>query len=496
MTSISEETFEAVFPRPSFEKLIPLKPKYKATPFPVESIPEPYQSMVQATAEACQVDPAMPGVTMLSVFAAAAGGAAEIQVRPGWREPLNIFTATIAAPGERKSAVQAALTEPLVSAEEVLAEQSANRRLEQDTLKTIASQAAEQARKAAAKDPAKQAEAVSAAMAAEEIEVPPITRLIADDITPEAAGTLIAEQKRLAVVSAEGGVLDTLAGRYSNNIPNLDLFLKGHAGDRLRIDRKGRSPEYVKKPSLTVGLMIQPAVLDAIGRNRQFRGRGLLARFLYAEPRSLIGVRNPRAEPAPDGVHDSYAEALQKLALDLAGWVGDPAPLTLTEQAHNDVVEILSATEKELAPGGVLAEIQDWGSKYVGAVLRIAGLLHLAERGEAGIRTPVTEDTILAAVEIGAYFKVHAVKAFTTMTTDPVINDMAYVWERIEATGATELSEREVHRETRSRFPTIDTLRPVLVNLADRGYLAQLPEPEQKRPGRKPSPRFAVNPDA
>ena len=38
-------------------------------------------------------------------------------------------------------------------------------------------------------------------------------RLVADDITPEAAASLLAEQGgRLAVLSAEGGIFTTLAG--------------------------------------------------------------------------------------------------------------------------------------------------------------------------------------------------------------------------------------------------------------------------------------------
>jgi hypothetical protein len=35
---------------------------------------------------------------------------------------------------------------------------------------------------------------------------------------------------RLAIISAEGGVFDIIAGRYTNNVPNMDLWLKGHSG--------------------------------------------------------------------------------------------------------------------------------------------------------------------------------------------------------------------------------------------------------------------------
>ena len=73
--------------------------------------------------------------------------------------------------------------------------------------------------------------AADAVLAAEQLTVPVRPRLVADDVTAEAAGSLLAEQDgRLAVLSAEGGIFTTIAGRYST-APNLKVFLKGHAGD-------------------------------------------------------------------------------------------------------------------------------------------------------------------------------------------------------------------------------------------------------------------------
>ena len=64
------------------------------------------------------------------------------------------------------------------------------------------------------------ADAIGAAQIADAIEVPPIPRLVADDITPEAAASLLAEQGgRLAIISAEGGIFDIIAGRYSQQRP-------------------------------------------------------------------------------------------------------------------------------------------------------------------------------------------------------------------------------------------------------------------------------------
>ena len=104
------------------------------------------------------------------------------------------------------------------------------------------------------------AQAISLHEAAEAIEIPPLPRILADDVTPEACASLLVEQDgRLAVISAEGGIFDIMAGRYSGHVPVLDVWLKGHSGDPLRVDRKGREPEYVERPALTLSLMVQPS---------------------------------------------------------------------------------------------------------------------------------------------------------------------------------------------------------------------------------------------
>ena len=238
--------------------------------FPVDSLPEPIAKMVGAVSHATQTDPAMAATSALSALAACCGGHAEIEIRPGWREPLCIYAATIAKPGERKSAVQMMMVRPLLDIEAELISGGLAARTEAETRKQVAAKAAERQRHAAAEadDPDDRdkllADAISAAAFAEAIEVPAIPRLVADDITPEAAGTLLAEQNgRLAIISAEGGIFDIIAGRYSK-LPNMDLWLKGHSGDPVKIDRKNRPPEYIPGPAITLGLMIQPSVLDAI----------------------------------------------------------------------------------------------------------------------------------------------------------------------------------------------------------------------------------------
>jgi hypothetical protein len=483
---------------------IPLTQLVKIPAFPVDSLPEPISKMVWAISEATQTDPAMPGTSALSVLSACTGGRAEIEIRPGWREPLNLYTAIIAESGERKSAVQLAMTRPLFDVERRLAQETTDARRDAETRRQVASQAAERQNRTAARavgtddSDTEMTEAIRLAEVVDSIEVPPSPRLIADDITPEAAASLLAEQGgRLAIISAEGGIFDIIAGRYNRNIPNLDLWLKGHSGDRLKVDRKGRDPEDIPRPALTLGLMIQPDVLSTIAAHHQFRGRGFLARILYAYPVSRVGHRRIGAAPANPVVVMRYGAVVGNLGSGMAGWVGDPAILMLTPAAKHALREIEEKVEPMLAGEGELASLRDWGAKYVGAVARIAGILHLAEHGpEEGPRKSVEEETITAAAKIGEYFKACAINAFAQMGTDRVTADTLYLLDRITRMDTDEVSERDLFTScSRAKFKTMADLMPVLDRLIDHGYLARMPTCKPTG-GRPSSPRYKVHPAA
>lgn len=471
------------------------------SPFPVDALPDPLGPMVAAVAEFTQTDAAMAGTTCLAMLGAAAGGRVLLEVRPGWREPLNLFTATVAGPGERKSAVQQVMSSPLQDAEVELAERVSGKRLEATMTKEVAAKAADIARQKASKadDPDERKEllrdALNAVQAAESIEVPILPRLLADDVTPERCAGLLAEQDgRLAVVSAEGGIFDVLGGRYSGGIPSLDVFLKGHSGDQLRIDRQSREPQIIRRPALTLSLMLQPSVLNSIARNKDFRGRGLLARFLYSVPESKVGHRVIGANVVPEEVERAYGRLIKGLAVELADWL-DPAVLQLSPQALSALDEVARELEPQLGPGGELQHIADWGSKFVGAVARIAGLVHLAAHPENGWRMPVEAESMERAVRLGMYYKEQALYAFDQMQADPGLADADYLLEAIRRLGNPVVSRRDLHvNANRSRFPMAKDLDAPLKLLEDSGHLLRQPEPPRTGPGRPPSPTWRVHP--
>ncbi len=481
---------------------VPLSARRLLPPFPVDALPGWLGDQVAAVAEFTQTPADLAGCIALAAISTAAGGRAVVEVRPGWREPVNLFTAVAMPPGSRKSAVFAAMTAPLLAAEAALVELARPQVVEAELAARVARARAERTAKAAenaATTDARMtafADASSAALAADEINVPVLPRLVADDVTPEAAASLLAEQGgRLAVLSAEAGIFTTLAGRYSG-APNLEVFLKGHAGDMLRVDRKGRPAEHVEQPALTLGLAVQPEVLVDIARMPGFRGRGLLARILYSLPANTVGRRRIGTPPPPAAVTAGYADNLRALVLALADWT-DPAVLPLAPDADARVLDLETAIEPRLAAGtGDLGHLADWASKLTGATVRIAGLLHVATHHDSGWNRPVPASTVDAAARLGHYYLAHALAVFDHMGADPLVDDGRAVLDWIARTGADRFTRRDAFAALRgTRYRKVTDLDPALGLLVDHGHIRPVPPPASTpQGGRPPSPAYEVHP--
>jgi hypothetical protein len=474
-------------------------------PFPVEVLPSWLGEYVATVATATQTPPDLAGMLALTVLATVAAGAVEIQPRPGWREPLCLFVAVGMDAGTRKSSVFSALTQPVAEFERQQAAAALPAITETTTLRRIADQAAGAAEAAASKAPIdqqeeRQAEAIARAAEAANLVVPPVPRWLVDDATPEALAGLLATHGRIALLSPEGDVFDQMAGRYNQSAgPNLGVYLKGHAGDLLKVDRRGRPPEYVQRPCLTIGLTVQPEVLQGLASRPGFRGRGLLARFLYSLPASLVGHRQPGASPVPEPVADRYTLELQALAASLTRPAGDdPTVLTLDPQAG----ELLLAFERDLEPrlaadSGDLAHLAGWAAKLAGATCRVGALLHLASHLRDGWAHPIGANTLAGAIRLADYLVEHARAVFDLMGADPRVDDARWLLDWISRTDQVQFSRRDAHQAARGRFRKATDLEPALRLLEEHGYVRRV-DPEPSRDphgrGRPASPRFVVNP--
>jgi hypothetical protein len=490
-----------------WEPPIPLGATGDGPAFPVEVLPSWLSEYVAAVATATQTPPDLAGMLALAVLATVAAGAVEVQPRPGWREPLCLFVAVGMDAGTRKSSVFTALTQPVAEFERQQAAAALPSITETATLRRIAEQAAAAAEAAAGRAPANQqeqarAEAIARAAEAARLVVPPVPRWLVDDATPEALAGLLATYGRIALLSPEGDVFDQMAGRYNQSAgPNLGVYLKGHAGDLLKVDRRGRPPEYVERPCLTIGLAVQPEVLHGLAGRPGFGGRGLLARFLYSLPASLVGRRQPGAPPVPQAVADRYTLELQALAASLttaSAPTSDQGPAVLV--LDREAAELLLALERDLEPrlaagSGDLAHLAGWAAKLAGATCRLAALLHLASHLRDGWAQPIGAEAFTAAIRLADYLIEHARAVFDLMGADPRTDDARYLLDWIARTSQAQFSRRDAHQAARGRFRKATDLEPTLALLEEHGYLRRVDaDPAGVKGGRPASPRFLVNP--
>ncbi len=482
-------------PHFSWEAPLPFA-EHNAPEFPAETLPEWLRSYVTELATSTQTPVDLPAMISLSALATALAKRARISLSDDWTEPLNLFSAVVLPPGSRKSAVFAAVTAPVEEFEQEEAMRSEPQRREALDAYDVAQARLKRAKEAAAKakedkrdraiDDVKRLSNQLAAM-----KVPAPFRLLADDCTPEKLSTLLRDHDgRMALLSPEGGVFELMAGRYSD-APNLEVYLKGHAGDDLRVDRVNRPPEFVKRPALTIGLAIQPDVLQGLKDKPGFRGRGLLGRFLYALPRNTVGSRDvepPPLSPMARAIHGREFRAL--LALPDGENI-----VRLSPEAKKEHRDFMRELEPRLGAAGDLAVITDWAAKLSGAVGRIAGLLHLAEiRTEEAFNQRVSAETMKRALSIGRYLVLHAQAAFAEMGADPDTEGGRRILAWLRRTAPSLFTKRDAHQALRGTFRRAEDLVGPLNALEDRGYIRALELPEKAGPGRRRSPTYEVHP--
>lgn len=493
---VTENSISAIFA--IFEPFSPPDTS-KLPAFPVEALPPVLRDMAAATAENLQVAVDMPALAELTVAALCLQGKFIINPKPGWLEPLNLYSVIVALPSDRKSPTMKVITrhvyefvkEENVRLRPLVDEYNMKRAILTKQIAGMVEKAAKpEGKTGKAVDPKDIVELQYQLADLENEEVRPL-RLLADDITPEALTSLMAENGgKMAVVSSEGGIFDIAAGRYSEKL-NMDVFLKAYSGDYIQIDRKGRPSESIEHPALTMLLTVQPAVLEAIMGNTDFAGRGFLARFLYSLPVSTVGHRRYETPAIPFQTELAYEQLLDSL-LSIKD-LGQARIIKLSPEAHNEARRFSEALEPRLRDD--LEEVEAWAGKYHGQVMRIAGILHCCIHGDNAANEPVCLNTMLNAQTIGMYFLDHAQAAFQIMglSDDPATKEAKYILKRLVACGQMEMSKRDLFQLCNGRFRRVEDLEVGMKVLVDRGYMAV----ETVKTGKqgRPTENIKVNPE-
>ena len=456
--------------------------------------------LARALAESTAMPPELAIGMVLATASTATARCLRIRVKADHTEPCVLWTLVALPSGSRKSAVQSAAVEPLMCWEREQSESVVPEiaRVSSER-KTMEARAREFRSKAAKEKNATQSQQFAdeaARLEANLPEIPREPRLWTSDSTPEQLGSLLAEHgERMAWLSSEGGIFDMLQGRYSKGALNLDLILKAHSGDSDRVDRRSQPTVHLSQPLLTIGLSPQPDVLLGLARLPGFRGRGLLARFLYLMPPDLVGSRSLDTPPLPDSVKTNYHAGVTAMLNWPLPTDGGTYVLECTGAALTEWRDFWYVIEHRMRPEGDLYPVRDWGSKAPGAAARIAGVLH-------GIRhahgrpweVPISGDTMKAALELMHAFVEHSAAALGLMGSDPKLEDAREVWGWIQRGQNGRFQARDVFQGLKTSLQTMAPVNAALMLLEERGYLQVMESPPSDGPGRPPSPVVVVRP--
>ncbi len=481
--------------------------EYKRKPFPIEALPDWGHDFVKAVSVANQVPADMPGMLYLAAVAASVTKSFEIQARPGWIELLGLYVIPLLETGNRKSGTLRDIQEPIGYFERKLVEDMRPGYELQKHELDIKKAQLEDLKKSYVKaknGTKKETSNKSAAEIWSEIESisseitntpePYLPTLLSGDCTEEKLIALAAENDGIiANFSAEGELVTNAAGKYSNQ-SRLEAILKGYSGDPIRQERMGRASQYIDRPCFTIAMCVQPIVMKELAEKPEFRHKGFIGRFIYCVPTSPLGQREVNAEPVNERIRSRYRNGILKL-LTYSWKNNEKQVLKLSADANSMLADFERELEPKLGPDGELKPVVDWAAKLAGNIVRIAGILHLADHaGDLEKPLIVPGETMQRALLFAPYLINHAKIAYSLMDTtdDEETTKAKRVIRWIKDNNLEEFAQRDCHAALRATFYKSEELEKTLNLLIEYNWIAKKPD-DKKGVGRK-SLIYILNP--
>lgn len=286
-------------------------------PWPWDAMPPVLRNVGQSIANAYDVCSAMVGAALLAIVSISIGNKINIQIKHGHYQQPNLLFMVSAPVGSGKTPILKPLQQPLLDSQEQRLQQHASAIIQQrgQTRCTEALlRGLEHKLKSTADKPAdrERIQAEILTLQSKLTDEPAAPVIFCGDATSEALGVrLNANGEAIGVLSSEGRkILAIAAGRYCDG-GDIDLWLAGHAGDYIRIDRMGRPPIVIAHPCIAAFVATQPDAVQKLGENPALRESGFLARWLYIVSEKERG-EYPTAIVCPDALRQ-YNDLIAKL---------------------------------------------------------------------------------------------------------------------------------------------------------------------------------------
>lgn len=384
-------------------KPLPLRKTLKPEEYPAERLPPIIRDAVQEVQEYIQAPMALVAACALAVVSAAVQARFDVRRDAVLTGPSSLYFLTVAESGERKTAIDNLFMAPLKEwqARQARAARLAKAQYEKEFEEW----------EGAGKNLVILDEHVGTAFdpkllhEARKPKEPRANQMLRGDDTTEALLISMQDYPVAAVLSAEAGMIFGAHSMGADRaMGNLGTFNIMWDGGTLRQNRVGRDPIHVERPRATLGLMVQPAVLQNFTQRtgNLAKGIGYFARFLFSQPESTQGSRFYHAPatdmPALRAFHAQVAALLDVPAefdeLDRLA----PCEVLLDPQAQDCWIAFHNEVEEQLGGRDSFAGIKDVASKAAENAARLACCYHTFETNSASPIPHMAMDRACAAM--------------------------------------------------------------------------------------------------
>ncbi|BBM87047.1 DUF3987 domain-containing protein [Candidatus Uabimicrobium amorphum] len=359
----------------------------KVPKFPICCLPEPLRRFCKEVAEAVDCPTDFVATPLLTVAAGVIGSSKKIQVKKSWTESCAIYSAVVAAPGSGKSPALIKVTDLLKPIEKENIER--NNESKEEYLQSLAEYESDiQTWK---KDKKK-------GLAVDSPPQPPepfyyIRTHIADATVESIAEILANNPQGVVLIRDELTAWVKSHNQYKGgNGSDRQFFLSVWAGASSPVDRKGKAPQYLTDPFLSITGAIPPKELDTLKKG--MKDDGFLDRILFSYPDPIHST-----EWSEKDISVEAETEIQKLFLNLYN-NNEPKIIEFTEEAKKLWIKwFVSHKKTSLEQAEIL---QNPLNKMPGQLLRIS--LILAVIADEPLLTKLT---LQNAIEIIKYYKQH-----------------------------------------------------------------------------------------
>lgn len=463
-------------------ELIPLEGT-RPSPFTADMLPTGFfRLFCQQAISAFQQPPEFVVLGALGIVGAAMAGTWEVEPKPDWHEPVQIWSLLVGASGTGKSPLFRRLIAPLKAWETEHRDnpefgRRADEKARLDELKAKAAKryvkaADEGADDAQLNDLQRRIDEIDSRITAIGRTRPP--GLLIDDATPEALVEFLdANDGRAAIASDEANSFGDIAGRYAE-AANTSVYLKGHDGGFLKVNRKGSRVTVVPSPALAFVVCAQPGVVERFLCNQEFIDCGLVFRFLAVNPERRTGVTEFMTTPFPVPVAQEWDRRVRAL-LDTPrpqgkhGWISHR--ITLDPDARELFESYWFETRDRHEIGDLSGVLQPFGSKLAGQTLRIAAVLHAFAIDTQPHLTPISRETLGYAIGIARCISEHVRSLFGIAGVGTEVSRARCIldWARREKLDT--FTKRDAHRALRGTFKVAADLDRPLAMLVETGHV-------------------------